>query len=217
MDVTRAIEPDLTPGQPPVTILEGPRMSDKTHTARKLWANGVWDGYENLADPATFEIARHDLAAWLESLSPRVIIDEAQLLAHLPLRVKFLADQAGSRRRWLLTGSVSIGRAGLGGSDPLTGRAQRWTLSPLTAGELAGRPGGELLGGGREALVAGPKAVPGDARRAEQVNVGWAEAFAPQAFGGDELEVLGVGQHLAGRKLGERGHHLPARFQRSGR
>jgi predicted AAA+ superfamily ATPase len=131
-----------------VTILEGPRMSGKTHTARKLWSHGVWDGYENLADPATAELARHDLAGWLESLSQSVIIDEAQLLADLPLRVKFLVDQAGSRRRFMLTGSASIGRAGLGGSDPLTGRAQRWTLAPLTAGELAGRAEGvrELVG-----------------------------------------------------------------------
>jgi predicted AAA+ superfamily ATPase len=115
-------------------------MSGKTHTARKLHAAAIWDAYENLADPVTAELAAHDLPAWLASLAPRTIIDEAQLLADLPLQIKFLVDQAGSNRRFLLTGSASIGRTGLGGSDPLTGRVQRWTLAPLTAAETAGHP-----------------------------------------------------------------------------
>ena len=140
MDVTRAIEPDIRPGFPPVAVLEGPRTVGKTHTARKLVTTGVWRAYTSLADAATLQLAGHDLPGWLESLPETVVIDEAQLLEELPLQVKRLVDEPGSARRFLLTGSARIGRTGLGGSDPLTGRVRRWSLAPLTANELRGRP-----------------------------------------------------------------------------
>ena len=93
MDVERAITPALTPDFPPVTIVEGPRTSGKTHVARSLVANGTWQGHETLADPVTLELARHDLPGWLGSLPETVIIDEAQLIADLPLIVKGLVDE----------------------------------------------------------------------------------------------------------------------------
>ena len=140
MDVTRAIEAELTPGFPAVTVLEGPRTSGKTYVARKLVRQGVWAGYETLADLATLELARHDLPGWLESLPESVVIDEAQLIAELPLQLKRLVDEPGSSRRFLLTGSARIARTGLGGSDPLIGRVRRWSLAPLTAAEIDQRP-----------------------------------------------------------------------------
>ena len=139
MDAARAIEPELTPGFPPVTILEGPRTCGKTFVARKLVSRGLWQRYENLADPDTLELAKHDLVGWLRSLPDTTIIDEAQLIDQLPLQIKRLVDEASSPRRFLLTGSARIGRAGLGGIDPLTGRTRRWMLSPLTLAELDGR------------------------------------------------------------------------------
>lgn len=139
MDFARAIESELVPGFPPVTILEGPRTCGKTYVARKLVAAGVWQRYESLADPATLELASHDLPGWLASLPATTVIDEAQLIAELPLAVKRLVDEPGTARRFLLTGSARLGRTSLGGSDPLTGRVRRWTLSPLTLAELDGR------------------------------------------------------------------------------
>ncbi|MDR2380664.1 MAG: DUF4143 domain-containing protein [Bifidobacteriaceae bacterium] len=41
--------------------------------------------------------------------------------------------------QFVLTGSASIGRQGLGGADPLTRRAQRFTMLPLTVREMEGR------------------------------------------------------------------------------
>ena len=140
MDLPRAIMPELAPGFPPVTILEGPRTCGKTHIARKLAAQGLWERYESLADAATYGLARHDLSGWLESLPATTIIDEAQLIEELPLNVKWLVDTRADRR-FLLTGSARLGRASLGGSDPLTGRVRRWGLSPLTLAELRGHPG----------------------------------------------------------------------------
>jgi predicted AAA+ superfamily ATPase len=138
MDVPRTISAHLAPSFPPVTILEGPRTCGKTHVARRLSETGVWQGFESLADPATVEIARHDLDGWLRSLPATTIIDEAQLIAQLPLIIKQIVDEPGSTRRFLLTGSARLGRTSLGGSDPLTGRARRWTLNPLTFAEMNG-------------------------------------------------------------------------------
>jgi len=141
MNIERAVVPDLVPGFPPVTILEGPRTAGKTYVARGLYESGVWQGYETLADPLTFELATNDLPGWLRSLPKTVIIDEAQLIKELPLIVKMLVDESSSRR-FLLTGSARLGRSSLGGTDPLTGRVHRWTLGPLTLAEMNGHPDG---------------------------------------------------------------------------
>ena len=140
MDVSRAIEPELIPGFPAVTVLEGPRTCGKTYVVQKLVREGVWDGYRTLADLSTLELAQHDLPGWLSSLPTTVVIDEAQLVDELPLQLKRLVDEPGSTRKFLLTGSARIARTGLGGSDPLTGRVRRWSLAPLTAAEIDGRP-----------------------------------------------------------------------------
>ncbi|MDR0945039.1 MAG: DUF4143 domain-containing protein [Bifidobacteriaceae bacterium] len=145
--VTRAIErvldPDATPAR--VIVLEGARAVGKTWLAHRLVENGRFQLYTSLADQVTFQQASADLPGWLRSLPPRTVIDEAQLLRDLPLCVKTLVDEpaaAGPRRQFLLTGSSSIGRTGLGGSDPLAGRAETWRLDPLTGLELAGHPEG---------------------------------------------------------------------------
>jgi len=140
MILDRGIEPILKEQVAQVAVLEGPRMSGKTVLARKLVSDHTYEAYENLADPMIRDAARRDPAGWLASLPDTVAIDEAQLVADLPLYVKFLVDEPASRRRFLLTGSASLGRTGLGGSDPLTGRATRHRLSPFTAFELARVP-----------------------------------------------------------------------------
>ncbi|MDR1852969.1 MAG: DUF4143 domain-containing protein [Propionibacteriaceae bacterium] len=135
MEITRALTSHLAPNLPPVSILEGPRMSGKTFIARKLVDEGVWERYESLADPLTLELARNDLPGWLESLPATTIIDEAQLISELPLAIKSIVDEPSSIRRYLLTGSARLGRDSLGGSDPLTGRVRRWQLAPVTLAE----------------------------------------------------------------------------------
>ena len=136
----RGVEPFLTPDTPAVIILEGPRMSGKTVVAHRLVNAGRLEGYESLADPMTRRVAIQDPGGWLASLPNSVAIDEAQLIEDLPLYIKILVDEPGSTRRFLLTGSASLGRTGLGGSDPLTGRAARRRLWPFTASELNWQP-----------------------------------------------------------------------------
>jgi len=98
--------------------------------------------YATLADQATLAFAREDPQAWLARLPHPAVIDEAQLLPTLPLLIKELVDASGTtENQFVLTGSASIGRQGLGGADPLARRSVRLTMWPLTPWELEGHPG----------------------------------------------------------------------------
>ncbi|MCL2489960.1 MAG: DUF4143 domain-containing protein [Propionibacteriaceae bacterium] len=131
------VEPHLVPsGGVRVKVLHGARTVGKTTVAQHMRDAGYYDEYVSLADQRTLRTAKADLPGWLRSLAPRVIIDEAQLLPDLPLELKALVDEVGSVRSYLLTGSASIARTGLGGSDPLAGRAETWTLFPFTQAEI---------------------------------------------------------------------------------
>lgn len=122
----------------PVLILEGARAVGKSTFVQHLVDRGEYQHYATLADPATQLAAEQDISGWLESLPRPAVIDEAQLVSALPLAVKELVDFRGSGHHFLLTGSASIGRSGLGGADPLVRRARRHEMSPLTATELRG-------------------------------------------------------------------------------
>ena len=140
MALARGIESLLSPTITPVIVLEGARTVGKTVVAHRMIEAGVFQAYEDLSLDATRELATTDPQGWLSSLPDRVVIDEAQLAPRLPLYLKSLVDVPGTRRRYLLTGSAALGRTSLGGSDPLTGRAVRRRLWPLTSAELNSRP-----------------------------------------------------------------------------
>lgn len=110
------------------------QMVDEGHLATRA----------SLTDPMTRDAAERDLRGWLSSLPAPAVIDEAQLLPELPVAVKDLVDQRGGAGHFVLTGSASIGRHGLGGSDPLAGRATRLCLWPMTQLELR-RPRERIL------------------------------------------------------------------------
>jgi predicted AAA+ superfamily ATPase len=136
--VERAVTSRLGPSDIGVKVLEGARGVGKTTLTQHLLATHAYDTYVNLADESVRAGLVADPAGFLAALPPAAILDEAQLVKDLPLRIKGVVDQIGSPRRFLLTGSASIGRTGLGGSDPLTGRVERWRLDPLTDAELVG-------------------------------------------------------------------------------
>jgi len=100
----------------------------------ELVAPGTYS-YATLADPATRREANADLTGWLDRLRLPAVIDEAQLIEDLPLAIKERVDALGPGNWFVLTGSASIARTGLGGADPLTRRAVRLTLNPITAWE----------------------------------------------------------------------------------
>jgi predicted AAA+ superfamily ATPase len=124
----------------PVLILEGARAVGKTTAVRnQLLPQGF--SYATFADRATLQFAAADLTGWVRRLPLPAVIDEAQLLPELPLVIKEYVDTLGLGTHFVLTGSASIGRTGLGGADPLARRVRRFTMYPLTQWELAGLKG----------------------------------------------------------------------------
>lgn len=128
-------------GSAPVLIVEGARAVGKTTMVRDQLANERGYYYTSLADIDTRRLASADLAGWLARLPRPAIIDEAQLIGELPLAVKEYVDRSSGGIEFILTGSASIGRAGLDGADPLTRRSQRFTMHPLTRWEIRAQPG----------------------------------------------------------------------------
>lgn len=121
-------------------ILEGARAVGKTTLVRNRLESAGYS-YASLADPATLALAKSDQKSWLERLPRPAIIDEAQLLPDLPLLLKEVVDGLLPETHFVLTGSASIGRTGLGGADPLTRRSRRFVMYPLTQWEIAGLAG----------------------------------------------------------------------------
>lgn len=119
-----------------VVVLEGARAVGKTQLMKQeIEPKGYT--YYSLADPTTLNLAQYDLDGWIRSLPNKTIIDEAQRVKELPLAIKERVDSSeGERPQFILTGSAMINRDGLDGQNPLTRRAQNFTLLPLTRGEI---------------------------------------------------------------------------------
>lgn len=120
-----------------VVILEGRRAVGKSSLARHLVERGIYASYQSLAEPSVAEWAREDPMRWVRSLKPPAVIDEAQIVPQVSIAVKEVVDTLPSGSRFMLTGSASVGRGTMAGSDPLVGRASRIGLNPFTSLELA--------------------------------------------------------------------------------
>ncbi|MCU9996056.1 DUF4143 domain-containing protein [Mobiluncus mulieris] len=124
----------------PVTILEGRRAVGKTTLTRRLERDSPgYAFYSLLPSGGNLAAARRNPVGWLESLPQRCVIDEAQQLEYVTQYVKDLVDRLDSKRRFILTGSATVGRERAGSPDWLTGRANRLELLPFSASELSGR------------------------------------------------------------------------------
>lgn len=138
--IPRFIQPVLTESMHDnaLVIVEGARAVGKTSLVAALHKEGALNSWVSLSHSEVRSAAESDIDAWLRSLPQPFAIDEAQLVAELPLALKRLLDETEDQLSGLLTGSAEIGRKGLGGSDPLARRAQRYRLEPLTEAELIG-------------------------------------------------------------------------------
>lgn len=115
----------------PIVVLDGARGVGKTTTARRL-ARSV------LMLPRDQEPLNVDADAYLRSLPAPVLVDEWQLAGtDLLWTLKRIVDEDPQPGRFLLTGSVEP--AAYGPTYPLTGRAVRLVMRPMTAAELRGR------------------------------------------------------------------------------
>lgn len=121
-----------------VAILEGRRAVGKSSLARHLVESGVYASYQSLTDPAAAGRAQEDAFQWVRSLRRPAVIDEAQMVPAVSVAVKEIVDRLPPGHHFLLTGSASVGRGTMAGTDPLAGRATRLALHPFTGLEAQG-------------------------------------------------------------------------------
>lgn len=140
----------------PVVILDGPRGVGKTTSARRLARSTVML-------PRDLDALRADAEGFLQELAHPVLIDEWQLAGtDLLWAIKGIVDEDPTPGRFLLTGSVEPGS--YGPTYPLTGRAVRLLLRPMTRAELDGRGDQvafltRLMGGDRPKATSGRPAL----------------------------------------------------------
>jgi len=117
-------------------LLEGPRGSGKSTLLRAI-AERRGGRIVDLDDPQTLAQVRSGSDSML--LSPGLVaIDEFQRAPEVLLAVKRVVDRQGGAGRFLVAGSVSD-RLLPKGTETLTGRVQRVSLLPLSAGEVLGQ------------------------------------------------------------------------------
>lgn len=118
-------------------MMEGPRGSGKSTLLRAI-AKQFGGRVVDLDDAATLKEIQAGSDAPLTS-SGLIAIDEFQRAPEVLSTVKRVVDRQGGVSRFLLAGSVSD-RLLPKGTETLTGRVQRVTLLPLSAGEVLGQP-----------------------------------------------------------------------------
>lgn len=117
----------------PIVIVDGPRAVGKTTSSRRLAASVV-------SLPNDLPRLTADPDGYLSSLPTPVLVDEWQLAGtDLLWTLKRLVDDDPRPGRFLLAGSVEP--ATYGPTYPLTGRAVRVQLRPMTIAELDGDGG----------------------------------------------------------------------------
>lgn len=117
--------------QAPVVLVDGARGTGKTTSARRLARSVV-------ALPRDLPALSADPAAYLSALEPPVLVDEWQLAsADLLWTIKEIVDDDPTPGRFLLVGSVEP--ASYGPTFPLTARAVRLVMRPMSLAELTGR------------------------------------------------------------------------------
>lgn len=114
----------------PIVVLDGARGTGKTTTARRMCASSIML-------PRELPALKGDPEAYLRSLPTPVLLDEWQLAGpDLLWILKGIVDDDPAPGRFVLTGSVEP--AAYGPTYPLTGRAVRLVLRPMTRSELEG-------------------------------------------------------------------------------
>jgi len=148
----RALEPELLHAARafPAAVLTGPRRSGKTTLLRHAFPRAE---YHLLEDPDLVARFRADPRAFLEGISPPVILDEIQHVPEVLSYVRTAVDRAPRRHgRFLLTGSQEAPLM-RGVAESLAGRAAVLQLLPLSVAES---PRVSLFRGGFPEVLARP-------------------------------------------------------------
>lgn len=117
--------------------------------------------------PRDLPALQADPERYLLGLPAPVLLDEWQLAGTDALwAIKGIVDEDPAPGRFILTGSVEP--AGYGPTYPLTGRAVRMIMRPMSAAELSGTGDQETF---LSRLAAGPGAVPGVASSGQALQI----------------------------------------------
>lgn len=132
--ITREITAELvrSAAEYPVVAILGPRQSGKTTLARMTFPGKP---YFSLEDPDVRMAAESDPRGFLAGVAGGGILDEVQRLPLLLSYIQGMADQAGPRGRFILTGSHQP-RLHEAISQSLAGRSAMLTLWPFSLPEL---------------------------------------------------------------------------------
>jgi len=119
----------------PVVLIQGPRQCGKTTLAQSV---GLASGYEYISfdDRAVCSAAEADPGGFVNSLPPRVVLDEAQKAPGIFSALKLAVDRERAPGRFILTGSVNVLQV-RAITDSLAGRMDILELHPFSQSELA--------------------------------------------------------------------------------
>lgn len=129
------IESNLFPGK--AIIVLGARQTGKTTLLKKLIANRNNVLWLNADEPDTIALFEHSTSTRLKSVfsgKNLVVIDEAQRIENVGLKLKLITDQIPGIQL-IATGSSSFDLANKV-NEPLTGRKWEYKLFPLSYSEL---------------------------------------------------------------------------------
>ncbi|MGQ0694720.1 MAG: ATP-binding protein [Nitrospiraceae bacterium] len=118
----------------PAVLIHGPRQSGKTTLARAV---GEPRGYRYVSfdEEALAGAARNDPVGFVDSLPPKVILDEVQRVPEIFTSLKAAIDRRRTPGRFILTGSAHILFVP-SLADSLAGRMGVLRLHPLAQGEI---------------------------------------------------------------------------------
>ena len=124
-------------------IIYGPRQVGKTTLLHTLFDKNddvAWYNGDNLSTQEDFERADAESLKSLVGNKETVIIDEAQRIKNIGLKLKILHDNFGKTTQFIATGSSSFDLANKI-NEPLTGRKWTYLLFPFTIKELVSHNG----------------------------------------------------------------------------
>jgi predicted AAA+ superfamily ATPase len=131
-------------------LLTGPRQCGKTTLLKHLYARA---SYVLLEDPDVVSRVRTDPRAFMEALTPPVILDEIQNAPELMNYVRARIDAApGKKGQWLLTGSQEAPLM-QGVTESMAGRVAVLHLLPVSTAES---PKVSLIRGGYPRVITRP-------------------------------------------------------------
>ncbi len=118
----------------PVTAILGPRQCGKTTLALSI-SETIKSTLFDLEDPADFELLKSNPKQIFTGLEGLVIIDEIQRLPELFPLLRVLADEADSKRKYLILGSTSPDLI-RNSSESLAGRIEFVNLTGFRLNEV---------------------------------------------------------------------------------